>query len=244
MKQSHNFSDRGYLITLEGIDGSGKTTLARSLYEQLMRDAIPALLTKEPGATSFGKEIRAMVQNPQTPRPSLAEFFLFAADRVAHIDQVVKPALAAKNVVICDRMADSSVAYQGFGRGISIDAIEIVNKIAMLGIEPDITFYLDIDYQTAHARIMQRNEALSQFDQEKEEFFRRVARGYEYVYHNRTDVLHGKAVEKLLEQIAHGEAPRYHGEKVFYLDAKKSPEQLRDYLLQIIAWTQKDKHAA
>ena len=184
MTKQQNLSGRGYLITFEGIDGSGKTTLARALYEQFLQENIQAVLTKEPGATPFGKEIRAMVQNPQTPRPSLSEFFLFAADRVAHIDQVVKPALVAQQVVLCDRMADSSVAYQGFGRVIPVDIIETINTIAMQGIIPDITFYLEIDYATARTRIMQRNETLSQFDQEKKNFSSVWRRGMNMSTHN------------------------------------------------------------
>jgi dTMP kinase len=238
MEKLQNFFKQGYLIALEGIDGSGKTTLARSLYERLKHQGISALLTKEPGATEFGKEIRAMIQNPKHSVPPLAEFFLFAADRAAHIQHVVKPALAAGKMVICDRMADSSIAYQAFGRGIPVQDVATVNTIALQGIQPHITFYLDIDYATAHERIMQRNEALSQFDQEKEGFFRKVKEGYEFVYKNRSDVMKQEQVAALIAALQAGRQRPYDGSiKVFYLDAPKSPAQLLEEVMAILAWT-------
>lgn len=237
MKALQIFFEKGYLIALEGIDGSGKTTLARSLHEAFTKQAIPAVLTKEPGATDFGKEIRAMIQNPQHTVPPLAEFFLFAADRAAHIVQVVKPALAAGKVIICDRMADSSIAYQAYGRGIPEHDVRMVNGIALQGILPNITFYLEIDYATAHDRIMQRNEKLSQFDQQKEDFFKRVQQGYEAVYAGRADVVRSDAVQQLLKHIVAGmQEPYTHKEKVFYLDATKTPEALLKDVSYIITW--------
>jgi len=237
MEKLRKLFQKGYLIALEGIDGSGKTTLARSLYETFTKQSIPAVLTKEPGATDFGKEIRAMIQNPKHVVPPLAEFFLFAADRAAHIVQVVKPALAAGKVIICDRMADSSIAYQAYGRGIREADVKTVNSIALQGVLPNITFYLEIDYDTAHDRIMQRNEALSQFDQQKEDFFKRVQQGYEAVYAERSDVMRAEAVHKLVREMQAGtQKPYAHKEVVFYLDAKKSPEALLEDLLCILQW--------
>jgi dTMP kinase len=188
MKNVNKVLSKGLLIALEGIDGSGKTTLARTLSAVLQAEGYPVILTREPGGTELGKNIRAVVQHsPVRPQPK-SEFLLFAADRAHHIETLVKPALAQKKIVISDRMSDSSLAYQGYGRGVDIDMIEQINRWAMDGIQPDITIYVKVDPQTAHERTAHRGE-LSNFEQEKRDFFERVVRGFEVIFHNRKDVL-------------------------------------------------------
>lgn len=179
----------GLLVVFEGIDGSGKTTLAQKLYDMLSQHTIPAIVTKEPGSTEFGKVIRSIVQTSRYQLTSMSEYLLFASDRADHIVHVIKPALAAGKVVVCDRMSDSSVSYQGYGRGLDIDKIVTINDWTLQGIRPDLTFYLEIDYITAQQRLKQRAGELSSFDQAKEGFFTKVIQGYETLYQNRLDVV-------------------------------------------------------
>jgi dTMP kinase len=147
----------GVLITFEGIDGSGKSSAARFLYERI-QELRPALLTKEPGGTELGKHLRTLLQLRTYPVSPEAEFLLFAADRAQHWRECVMPALQEGIVVISDRMADSSLAYQGYGRGVDHAMIESVNRWAMCGMKPDLTIYLKIDYATAMSRLADREE--------------------------------------------------------------------------------------
>lgn len=189
----------GHLIAFEGIDGCGKSTLIARLYETLQAQGISVLLTKEPGGTEFGKEVRAMVQHPGRKLVPISEFLLFAADRAHHVEHVIKPALAAGTIVLCDRMADSSVVYQGYGRGLSLEMINKVNEWALAGIRPDVTVYMELDYATAHARILERSrqkyQELSAFDEASAAFFARVIAGYEALYVGRSDVLRVDATQ-------------------------------------------------
>src|SRR3972149_5899470 len=123
------------LITLEGIDGSGKSTLAKKMADTLHN----VVLTKEPGGSALGKKLREILQMQPVPITPIAEFLLFAADRAQHFDEVVIPALEQNKIVISDRMADSSLVYQGYGRGINMENIKLVNKWVMQDITPDIT---------------------------------------------------------------------------------------------------------
>src|SRR5438067_1616217 len=110
---------QGMLITIEGIDGSGKSTLAKNLYQHLIANDVDALLTREPGATPLGKALRTILQEKNVAVCDQAEYLLFAADRAQHFKDTIIPALAKGTVVISDRMADSSLVYQGYGRGLN-----------------------------------------------------------------------------------------------------------------------------
>lgn len=179
----------GFLIVLEGIDGSGKTTLAQRLAQMLQEQAYEVVLTREPGGTEFGKNLRQLLQH-STVRPlPEAEFLLFAADRMQHIASVVKPALQKGSVVISDRMSDSSMAYQGYGRGIDRNMIATVNTWALAGVEPDLIIYIKLDWQTALQRIEKNRGELTAFEKEKQEFFERVAQGFDTIFKNRTNVI-------------------------------------------------------
>ena len=179
----------GILIALEGIDGSGKTTLAQFLATQLMHAGYSVVLTKEPGGTEFGKQMRSIVQNRTTLLTPETEFLLFAADRAQHIHDVVKPALEKNCIVISDRMADSSLAYQGYGRGVDSAMIKNINHWVMAGTKPDLLLYIDLDVETAFNRIMQRKELLTDFEKEKKSFFERVVAGFEEIFKNRPEVI-------------------------------------------------------
>ena len=176
------------LICIEGIDGSGKSTLAKQLAASLTKEGRQVVLTKEPGGSQLGRQLRPILQTQPMPINPISEFLLFAADRAQHVVEVIKPALAAGKIVITDRMGDSSVVYQGYGRGIDIKAIKQVNAWALQGIKPDVTLYVSIDSATAAMRIQQRT-ALTAFEKEQVDFVERLIAGFTELYHARTDVI-------------------------------------------------------
>ena len=177
----------GILIALEGIDGSGKTLLATTLYE-ILKKSFDVLLTKEPGGSQLGKYLRTILQEKNIPIDAKAEYLLFVADRAQHFKEVIIPALDKHQLIISDRMCDSSVVYQGYGRGLDIARIKTINTWAMNGIEPGLTLYVRIDAQTARNRLGTRNK-LSAFDQEPLAFFEKLITGFEDLYKNRTNVI-------------------------------------------------------
>jgi dTMP kinase len=179
----------GKLISVEGIDGSGKSTLISGLGHALTQKNIPVLLTKEPGGTQLGKSLRQILHAQKGAVADRAEFLLFAADRAHHFQTLVIPALQAGTVVIADRLADSSLAYQGYGRGLDRAMISTINQWAMQNVMPDLTVYLRLDPQIAAQRIAQRNEALTAFEQEKLDFWQRVAQGYEEIFRGRNNII-------------------------------------------------------
>lgn len=181
---------RGILISLEGIDGSGKSTLTHNLTQSLIEHQFDVLLTKEPGGTHTGKKLRAIVQEQETPLDPKAEFLLFAADRAQHFTQLILPALAQNKIVLSDRMADSSLVYQGFGRGLDLNILDTINKWAMQERQPDLTIYVDIPLETSLERIQKRNEELTAFEKEKKDFTQRLIQGYNTIFKDRTNVIH------------------------------------------------------
>lgn len=180
---------QGILIALEGIDGSGKTSVASFLTDYFTQLSFTVVSTRQPGATEFGKHIRALLHDRPYALCHKAEFLLFAADRAQHIESVVQPAIAAGSIVICDRMSDSSLAYQGSGRGLDESSLTYINAWANNSIKPDITVYIRVDWPTAYARLKKRNEQLTYFEQEKASFFQKVIQGYDNLYFDRKDVL-------------------------------------------------------
>ncbi len=172
----------GILITIEGIDGSGKSTLAKSLQEFFNAQQIETILTKEPGGTELGRHLRTILQEQENPLTPVAEFLLFAADRAQHMAQLIKPALAQKKLVISDRMADSAMAYQGYGRGLNRDMIARVNSWAMDNITPTLTVYVRVEVATAEARRRARSEKVTAFEREQKDFMERVVAGYDTMY--------------------------------------------------------------
>ena len=132
----------GFLITLEGIDGCGKTTQARLLKERLEREAIPHLLTREPGGTAAGEKIRLLLLQKEHSLTDTAEILLYMAARAELVDTVIRPALEAGQVVVCDRYLDSTVAYQGYGGQGDRAWIEALNKRVTRGLWPHLTFFI------------------------------------------------------------------------------------------------------
>lgn len=180
---------RGILISLEGIDGSGKSTLATNLAQVLQAHTIPVILTKEPGSTALGKKLRTILQEQTVPVISKAEFLLFAADRAQHFQELIIPTLAQNKLIISDRMADSSIVYQGYGRALDIEMLKNVNQWAMAGYTPDITLYVKIEPELALERIRKRNEALTAFEKNSQEFTKKLVAGFQELFATRNNVI-------------------------------------------------------
>lgn len=173
----------GQFITLEGLDGSGKSTQLEMLGEYLRDQGRAVLTTREPGGTKIGQQIRELLLNvsPETIT-SLTELSLMFAVRAQHIEQVILPALGRGELVLCDRFTDSSIAYQGYGRGVPLETIQTLEKLLCQGVRPDLTLILDIDAATSIQRTGVRNRRARQsntrFEQEGRQFFERVREGY------------------------------------------------------------------
>ncbi len=166
---------RGLFITFEGADGCGKTTQIKLLDEYLRARGKSTLLTREPGAKGLGVKLREILLNYEGPVSPNCESFLFLADRAQHIDCIIKPALEEGKIVLCDRHTDSTVAYQGYGRGLDIKQINMLNNIAVNGIKPDLTIVFDIDIQTSLARVGNEKDRM---ESAGIDFFNRVRNGY------------------------------------------------------------------
>ena len=143
MSVEREHASRGYLITVEGIDGAGKTTQMSSLAAALEAHGYPVLTTREPGATRLGEEVRRLLLDTDIALTPDAELFLFLADRAEHVARVIAPALAAGTIVLCDRFSDSTVAYQGYGRQADIARIRRLDAESRGGIAADLTLLLD-----------------------------------------------------------------------------------------------------
>lgn len=139
----------GLFITFEGPEGSGKSTQARMLYEQLQADGYPVILTREPGGTRIGELIRRiLVDLRHTEMAPTTETLLFSAARAQLVSELVRPYLATGGIVLCDRYADSTYAYQGYGLGRDLDELRAITYVATGGLQPDLTLYLDVDVAT------------------------------------------------------------------------------------------------
>ena len=171
-------------ITLEGIEGSGKTTLIENLADVFRTLNHEVLVTREPGGCALGRELRQMLLNPETEICPEAELFLFLADRAQHVAEVIRPALKRGEVVLCDRYADSTVVYQGYGRGLDIEKLRSLNDVAIGGLWPDRTFVLDMDPADALKRARRRNAELGlsekegRFEAEQMPFHTRIREGF------------------------------------------------------------------
>ena len=195
-------------ITFEGIEGCGKTTqigLLTSFLERLHR---PFLLTREPGGTGVGEQIRQILLSSENVGiEPMAELYLYAAARVQHIRQVISPALREGKLVICDRFADATLAYQGYGRGMDLAWIEEIHARTMENVKPDLTFLLDLPVEEGLRRALKRMEKHSvkedRFEKEAPDFHRRVREGYLILARNqprRIVALDGMKEEKTLHR--------------------------------------------
>lgn len=166
---------KGLFITFEGADGCGKTTQIKLLNEYLTNKGYETLLTREPGAKGLGEKIREILLNYDGEVSSNCESFLFLADRAQHVDCIIRPSLKKGSIVLCDRHTDSTVAYQGYGRGLDIDKINLLNEYATTGLKPDLTIVFDIDAETSLKRVGQNKDRMESAGLE---FFKRVRNGF------------------------------------------------------------------
>lgn len=171
---------QGKFITFEGIDGSGKSTQLRMLAGDLRQRGLDVLTSCEPGGTPLGRRLRETFLEAEETVAPMAELLLFAADRAQHVELLIKPALAEGRVVISDRYADATFAYQGAGRGFDVDTVNQVIHLATGGLKPDLTVFFDIPIETALQRRNSRSEEerSNRMDFEAAEFYERVREAY------------------------------------------------------------------
>ena len=168
----------GALITFEGVEGSGKTTQMMRLERWLRRQGRKVEHTREPDGTRLGVAVRALFKRPGVqPRP-LVEVFLFMAARQQHVTEKIRPWLDRGRIVLSDRYADATVAYQGYGRGVDLDLIRELNARATSGVMPDLTLLFDLDPAEGMRRVRTRDRRLDNFEREALAFHRKVRRGY------------------------------------------------------------------
>jgi dTMP kinase len=170
---------RGRLITIEGIDGAGKTTLASCLLTALSDRGIPVELLREPGGVHAAERIRELVKDPETVIGARAEALLYAAARAQLIEEAVEPLLGSGTWVLLDRFVDSSLAYQGGGRNLGVAPVRVVNDFATGGLVPDRTLLLALDPEIGRTRSLERPGPLDRLEREHDDFRARIALAYE-----------------------------------------------------------------
>ncbi|MFP4034216.1 MAG: dTMP kinase [Desulfovermiculus sp.] len=172
-------------ITFEGIEGSGKSTQAKRVLALLQKQVRKVLLSREPGGTAIGRELRSLLLNSENNHLcARGELFLYLADRAQHVEEIIKPALESGIVVLVDRFTDSTLVYQGFGRGLDLDLVQGLNDLAVNGVRPDLTFVIDVPPEIGLHRARSRNgesgtaQAEGRFEAESLDFHTRIREGY------------------------------------------------------------------
>ena len=172
----------GLLITLEGVEGSGKTTQAAILGDALRKQGRATMVTHEPGGTRAGETIRAIFLDPAVSLDKAAELLLVLADRAQHVREKLRPAIARGEIVISDRYSDSTIAYQGYGRGFDLKLLTDLNRLASDAMTPDLTIVLDLAVETGLERTRERAKGTGRgsdrFEGERAEFHRKVREGF------------------------------------------------------------------
>ncbi|SRR5713101_464639 len=169
-------------ITFEGLDASGKTTQARLLTEKLKEEGRDFIFLREPGGTEISEKIRAiLLDRDHLEMSQLAELFLFSAARTQLVSEVIRPCIDSGRIVVCDRFYDSTTAYQGYGRGLDLDAVKKVNQVASLAIVPDLTFILDIEVSEINRRRAAGKIAADRMEDSGTTFYTNVRQGYFHI---------------------------------------------------------------
>ena len=197
---------QGLFITFEGPDGCGKTTQMKLLAEYLEKKGEEVVLTREPGGKGLGEKVREILLNYDGEVSDRCESFLFLADRAQNIDIIVNPAVKAGKIVLCDRHIDSTVAYQGYGRGLDIERINMLNNLATNGKKPDLTFVFDVDVETSMKRVGKEKDRM---ESAGIDFHNRVRQGYL-------------------------ELAKQEPQRIKVIDATKSIEEIHDEIINIL----------
>ena len=195
---------RGLFITFEGIDGSGKTTQLELLQKELLFNKADVVRMREPGSTEIGEEIRSLLADKKLDIMPYTELLLFFSSRVQLIEELIKPARQRGKIILCDRFHDATVAYQSYGRGLSLDTIKVLENIFVLPLRPDRTFLLDCSYETAKRRMKARRSE-TRIEMMDRAFFERVREGYLALAHQEPERIAvidaNKSVGEIHEQI-------------------------------------------
>ncbi|MBM7686829.1 MAG: dTMP kinase [Epulopiscium sp.] len=196
---------RGLFISMEGSDGSGKTTQIERLKDYFLNKGYEVIITREPGGTLISEQIRNIVLDVKNEVLSdMTETLLYAASRAQHVEEKIKPALESGKIVISDRFVDSSIVYQGYARGIGMDIVEAINSYAVQGFMPDITFFFDIEPELAMKR-KNSQKSLDRLEQEHISFHNKVYEGYKILlkkYPERIKSINARqSIDNIYEQI-------------------------------------------
>ena len=196
----------GFFVSVEGIDGCGKTTQIRLLVDRLAAMGLPTQLAQEPGGTAVGRRIRsALLDTRNHGIEPMVELLLFFASRAQNLAEVIHPALDAGHVVVCDRFTDASVAYQGYGRGLGFDAVQQLSEIACGDLQPDLTLWLDIEPAAALERVGERESGRSagkdRMESETLGFFLRVRQGYAHMHADQPQRIRRIAAEGSVSEV-------------------------------------------
>lgn len=167
--------NKGLFITFEGADGCGKTTQSELVQKYLEDKGLHVIWTREPGAPGLGKKIRELLLHYDGDVAPMCEAFLFLADRAQHIEHTIKPAVDAGKIVVCDRHTDSTIAYQGYGRGEDLEQLKYLNNLATGSIKPDLTFVFDVSTEVAQTRVGAEKDRM---ESAGIEFHKKVRQGY------------------------------------------------------------------
>ncbi|AKX33676.1 thymidylate kinase [Spiroplasma litorale] len=192
-------------ISLEGIDGSGKTTISKMIKDNLSQRGFKVLLTREPGGELFAEDIRQMILDKKNIITPWTETLLYIAARKQHLDKVVIPTLKAGTIVICDRFMDSTSAYQGYARNVGMAEIDEVQNIVLGSTKPDLTIFFDITPKEAHIRLVKRKRKPDRLESEDSVFHEAVYEGYQILVSENTDrikvVDSRKPINEVLQQV-------------------------------------------